>query len=185
MIYIALLRGVNVGGNNKINMTKLAQSFVSVGCKEVSTYINSGNIVFISDNEDKNKLSNILEQIILKDFEIEIKVLLIDQTNFDRILAHIPLKWQNDDIQKTDIMYLWDELDKPSIVDDLKVNIDIEDLRYVPGALLYNIKRENVDTSRLNKIAGTRIYKYMTVRNINTVRRIAEIVNSVDDIIAD
>lgn len=179
MIYVALLRGVNVGGNNKINMTTLAQSFVSVGCKEVSTYINSGNIVFISENENINELSLLLEQVILKDFQIEIKVLLLDSTNFNRILAHIPSKWQNDDIQKTDIMFLWDQLDKPSIVEDLNVNTDIDDLRYVPGALLYNIKRENVDSSRLNKLAGTRIYKYMTVRNVNTVRRIAEIVNSI------
>jgi uncharacterized protein (DUF1697 family) len=182
MIYVALLRGVNVGGNNKINMAKLTESFISVGCKGVKTYINSGNIVFISDNEDINDLSNILDQVIIKDFAIEIKVLLLDQTNFNRISAHIPLKWQNDDIQKTDIMYLWSELDKPSIVEDLQVNTDIEDLRYVPGALLYNIKREHLDASRLNKLAGTRIYKYMTVRNVNTVRKIAEIISSIDNL---
>ncbi|MGV2794760.1 DUF1697 domain-containing protein, partial [Clostridium perfringens] len=49
MIYIALLRGINVGGNNKIDMKQLKASFERVGMRDVVTYINTGNIIFDSD----------------------------------------------------------------------------------------------------------------------------------------
>jgi uncharacterized protein (DUF1697 family) len=172
MIYIALLRGINVGGNNKIDMKKLEESFLNNNLKNVITYINSGNIIFTSELEEK-EVEKLIEEFILKDFELNIKVYIISEPKFYEIYNSIPDTWLNDDIQKTDIMYLWDEIDKPEIVENLFVNESIESLRYVSGGLLYNIKRENLHLSKLNKLAGTRTYKYMTIRNVNTVRRLA------------
>ena len=51
--YIALLRGINISGKNKIIMSELKASFVELGYSEVSTYLNSGNVVFLSDVDDK------------------------------------------------------------------------------------------------------------------------------------
>ena len=56
MIYIALLRGINVGGNNKIDMKLLKLTFERVGMKSVKTYINSGNIIFINDGLSKTEI---------------------------------------------------------------------------------------------------------------------------------
>jgi uncharacterized protein (DUF1697 family) len=180
MIYVALLRGVNVGGNNKIDMAKLKVSFEKVGCSNVITYINSGNVVFVNNIKSIKDIKADLESVIKADFDLDIVVHLIDQNDYLNILAHIPNKWQNDDIQKTDIMYLWDELDRPDIIEGLKPNEAIEEVRYVKGAILFNIKRELLDQSRISKLSGTRMYKYMTVRNINTVRRLASIIDEIN-----
>lgn len=51
MIYVALLRGINVGGNNKINMKQLKETFEQAGMLDVVTYINSGNIIFADHQE--------------------------------------------------------------------------------------------------------------------------------------
>ena len=64
-VFVALLRGVNVGGNNMISMSSLKESFASVGFKQVTTYINSGNIVFKSKEGDSRKLKSKIEQMLL------------------------------------------------------------------------------------------------------------------------
>lgn len=66
--YIALLRGINVGGKNKISMPELKKMFEDCGYKDVITYINSGNVIFSCDSEDKEeikKFANLQYQIVL------------------------------------------------------------------------------------------------------------------------
>ena len=63
-VFVALLRGVNVGGNNMIKMSSLKASFENLGFTEVSTYINSGNIIFKSRETDARKLERQIEQMI-------------------------------------------------------------------------------------------------------------------------
>lgn len=67
MIYIALLRGINVGGNNKVAMLELRSVFEQAGMKNVTTYINSGNVIFESELS-KNKLASMLELAIEQKF---------------------------------------------------------------------------------------------------------------------
>ncbi|MCS0543574.1 DUF1697 domain-containing protein [Aeromonas veronii] len=76
MVYIALLRGINVGGNNKIDMKLLKQTYERVGMKDVVTYINTGNIIFSSNDHSKTELSRILEEAIHDDFGLRIKVVV-------------------------------------------------------------------------------------------------------------
>ena len=66
MKYIALLRGINISGKNKIAMSELKKEFANLGYKEVITYLNSGNIVFDSDINNKNIIKNNI-QLMIKD----------------------------------------------------------------------------------------------------------------------
>lgn len=77
MVYIALLRGINVGGKNKIDMKLLKQTFERVGMKDVLAYINTGNIILLSNSLLKPKLSRILEEAILCDFGLQIRVAFV------------------------------------------------------------------------------------------------------------
>ena len=76
MVYIALLRGINVGGKNKIDMKLLKQMFERVGMNDVVTYINTGNIIFSYEGLSKIELSAILEEAIHNDFKLKIKVVI-------------------------------------------------------------------------------------------------------------
>ncbi|HEU0252377.1 MAG TPA: DUF1697 domain-containing protein, partial [Pyrinomonadaceae bacterium] len=75
-IFVALLRGVNVGGNNMISMKSLKESFEKLGFTQVATYINSGNIIFKSRETDARKLEKKIEQMLLKEYALDSKVVL-------------------------------------------------------------------------------------------------------------
>jgi len=62
--YLTLLRGINVGGNNIIKMTDLKSCFENMGFTSVSTYIQSGNVIFKSDEKDNTRLTNKIEQVL-------------------------------------------------------------------------------------------------------------------------
>jgi hypothetical protein len=70
MIYVALLRGINVGGKNKVDMKKLKKCFEDIGMRKVTTYINSGNVIFEDTDHTKDEIATMLEKAILKDFSL-------------------------------------------------------------------------------------------------------------------
>lgn len=174
MVYVALLRGINVGGKTKVEMPRLKAVFESLGCRNVLTYINSGNVIF-SDSRPAKELVPLITRAITKEFGIEIRVLLRDSDNISTLCGKIPQNWTNDKEQKTDVLFLWDEIDTKDILSKLKINPDIETARYIAGALAWNVGRENITRGGAIKIIGTDLYKHMTVRNINTVRKLHEL----------
>ncbi|WP_434749960.1 DUF1697 domain-containing protein [Paenibacillus amylolyticus] len=175
MIYVALLRGINVGGNNKIGMKQLRQTFEQAGMQKVVTYINSGNIIFTDDQERTDahaELSKILEQAISAEFGLQIKVLVRDMKEITAVMQALPSDWTNDDQAKSDVLFLWEEINDVDVLEKLPLKPGIGTLIYMPGALLYSVSREDASRSGMNKLVGSKVYSYMTVRNVNTTRKI-------------
>ncbi|MGF6352371.1 uncharacterized protein (DUF1697 family) [Paenibacillus sp. 4624] len=175
MIYVALLRGINVGGNNKIGMKRLKETFEQAGMHKVVTYINSGNIIFADDQARSDahaEISAILEQAIAADFGLQIKVLVRDMDEIAAVMQALPSHWTNDDQAKSDVFFLWEEINDVDILEKLPLKPGIGELIYVPGALLYSVSREEATKSGMNKLASSKVYSYMTVRNVNTTRKI-------------
>lgn len=171
--YIALLRGINVGGNNQIKMDKLQESFLSLGFKNVSTYINSGNVIFDTDLKNEGKLVTLIEEKISKDFDLQIPIVVRDAKNIEKICQSIPTSWTNDKDQKTDIMFLWEEYAAKDIVEKLPIK-EVDTVRYIDGCCVWHIKKCDYKSSGLNDLIKSKLYKSMTVRNVNTVRKINE-----------
>ncbi|CAM3404933.1 DUF1697 domain-containing protein [Marinicrinis lubricantis] len=175
MIYVALLRGINVGGNNKIDMKQLKKAFEDAGMHHVVTYINTGNIIFDSDIPSKTDISRILEQAIQDVFGLQIKVLVRSIDDMAKVMDSLPEHWTNGQQMKSDVMFLWDEIDDESILEQLQAKPDIDTVIYLPGAILWSVERQHVTKSGMHKIIGTKIYRQMTVRNVNTTRKIVEL----------
>lgn len=172
MKYVALLRGINVGGNRKVPMAELQLVFETMGFSNVVTYINSGNVVFDSHRvPDADRIARQIEQ----SFGFLVSTLVIDGDMIQKIASKIPQDWTNDSKQKSDVMYLFPEVDNPDVITMIGPNPQIETCLYTPGALLYNIPRQDQAKSSLIKIVGTNLYKRVTVRNCNTARRLAEL----------
>lgn len=89
IIYLALLRGINVGGKNKIKMADLKQMFETLGFDKVETYIQSGNIIFES-TETADKLQTVITNEILKTFGFSISVIIRTATELERIIRGCP-----------------------------------------------------------------------------------------------
>jgi uncharacterized protein (DUF1697 family) len=85
----------------------------------------------------------------------------------------IPDEWQNDAKQRTDVAYLFKKADSKKILNDLPVNRKYIDVRYIKGAVFWNLDRKNRNKSRLGKLIGHNLYQLMTVRNVNTARFLA------------
>ena len=167
MKYIALFRGINVGGNKKVEMKKLKSFFESLDFKNVSTYINSGNVTFETSRKPQcEKIESALE----KEFGFAMQVLIKTEKEIQEIAAAIPGNWQNDAIQRTDVAYLFPDIDSRKTLDELPVKKEFIEIRYTKGAIFWNIQRKNVYKSQLAKIISHKLYKSMTVRNVNTAR---------------
>lgn len=174
MTFVALLRGINVGGNNKIDMKELKAGCENAGLKSVVTYINSGNIVF-DDARSADQLTQVVENVIREEFHLSVKVLIRDLDNFTAVARALPASWVNDGATKSDVMFLWAEVDGEDVLDRLPLKPGIADVRYVNGAVLCRVDRADLGKSGMSRLVGSRIYKHMTIRNSTTVRNIFEL----------
>lgn len=181
MIYVALLRGINVGGNNKIDMKTLKQVFEQAGMASVKTYINSGNIIFSDNSRSKLELTEILEEAIYANFALKIKVLIYSYEEYKPIAEAIPPSWTNDSGMKGDVLFLWEEVNTEAVLEQLIIKPEIDQVLYIPGAILWGVERQLATRSGLGKLVGTKLYKQMTVRNVNTVRKLNELMRVMEE----
>lgn len=181
MVYVALLRGINVGGKGMVPMARLKTIFERLGLEGVQTYINSGNVIFKSPSSNSSALTKRIETAITKDVGLTVKVLLRDQPQMKQLVAGIPKAWVNDGQTKCDVMFLWDHIDRPAVLKQLPVNREIEDAKYVKGAVLWCIDRKLASKSRMTRIVGSDLYKNLTIRNPNTVRKLYKLMQALDE----
>jgi uncharacterized protein (DUF1697 family) len=175
MRYVALLRGINVGGGNKVGMAELRDVFTDSGMTAVRTYINSGNVIFTSDHEDPVRLASVLNEAVRARSGLDIDVQLRTLDEMSAIAAAIPAEWSNDESMKCDVVFLQPDVDRPAILDELGPRPGIEDAIYTQGALIWRVDRKDATRSRLTRMVGTPLYSRVTVRNCNTTRRLLEL----------
>jgi uncharacterized protein (DUF1697 family) len=176
--YIALLRGINVGGHALVSMKELKACFEGLGLRDVSTYINSGNIIFRDPRTNIPKLVQLIESGIKAHRKMDIRVVVKSQREMAAICGKIPREWVTDQEMRTDVMFLWKEVDTPDAIAAIPINPEVDRLVRAKGALIWNVTRKNYTRSKLPKIVGTRLYKNMTARNANTTRKLLELMLS-------
>ena len=173
MRYAALLRGINAGGKRRVPMAELRQLFEGMRYSDVSTYINSGNVIFSSE---KTPDAANIQTALRAHFGFAIDVLVLPAADILRIAEAVPAEWKNDYSEhKSDGCYLFADVDTPDIVEQLRVQPNIEIVEYVPGALLSYVSRNNQRHSSLYRLIGTPLYQRRTVRNTTTARKLADI----------
>ena len=178
MVYVALLRGINVGGKNKVDMKQLKAAFEEAGMASVRTYINSGNVIFSSASRSRARLAEQLEDAIAGAFGFRVEVLVRDLKSMRAVGKALPKTWVNDATMKCDVMFLWGDIARASIVKELAIKPEIEEVKYVAGALIWRVDRKAVTRSGQMKLARTPLYKRMTIRNCNTARKLLELMEA-------
>jgi uncharacterized protein (DUF1697 family) len=172
------LRGINVGGKNKIVMKQLKETFLRLGLNSVVTYINSGNVVFAADHQTREGLEKQLRQAIYQEYDLDIPVLIRSLNDFESLMETLPADWKNDDTMRCDVLFLESGLDETAVMEKLTVKPGIDNALPASGAIIWSVERKNVTRSSLTKIIGTELYKKMTVRNVNTARKLYEMMKS-------
>src|SRR6476661_4469594 len=175
MTYVAFLRGVNVGGKGIVSMAAIKEALIALGLSDVRTYINSGNVIFSTRASDTQKLGARIEKALDQATGMAIKVLVIDHKTLKKMVDAIPRNWVDDKTMRTYVLLLWKELDDRTILDRLPIKPGVDELRYTPGAVVWRVDRKNVGRSQMNRIVGTPLYKKVTIRSANTMRKLNEL----------
>ncbi len=175
MTYVAFLRGVNVGGKGIVSMAAIKQALVALGLSDVRTYINSGNVIFSTRASQAQQLTARIEKALEQHTGMAIKVLVMDHKTLRTMIDAIPPDWVDDKTMRTYVLLLWKELDDRRILDRLPIKPGVDELRYTPGAVVWRVDRENVGRSQMNRIVGTPLYKKITIRSANTMRKLNEL----------
>lgn len=180
--YVILLRGINVGGKNKVSMAGLKECLEELGFSQISTYIASGNVVLKSDKSAatiKDKIEEALPGRFKLDSEL-IKVLVLTRKQFQAVIDKKPEGFgEEPEKYHSDAVFLMDiETDQAMAVFDPREDVD----KVWPGHnVIYSQRLSSQRTkSRLNKIIATTAYKSMTIRNWNTTIKLLAIVIKTD-----
>ncbi len=174
--YLILLRGINVGGKNRIPMKDLKRCLEDLGFTEVVTYIASGNVILRSD-KSAEKVKALVEEALPKNFKLDselIKVLVMTKSQLKSVIdkkpkgfGESPEKYHSDAIFMMDI-----DPHEAMLVFSPKEGIDMV---WEGSGVIYSQRLSAQRTkSRLSKIVGTTAYKSMTIRNWNTTMKLLE-----------
>jgi uncharacterized protein (DUF1697 family) len=180
-IYIAMLRGVNVGPHKRIKMERLRESFEELGFDQVRTYIQSGNVVFRAAKTSPTRLSQKIEERLLKDFGFSVSVILRTREEMGKVIRGNPLlKQKGIDPAKLHVAFLSDA-PKQGCLGKLETLTLAPDRACCLGNELYLYFPNGVSGSSLWKHPLDRVLMVTTtMRNWNTVNQVHAMAQELD-----
>ncbi len=171
--YITLLRGINVGGNNIIKMTDLKSCFESMGFTGVSTYIQSGNVIFFSGERDKAKLTRKIEKELSERFSYSSRIVIITYQELEAIIAGAPSGFGKFPAEyKYDVMFLREGLSVSDLLKQIPLKEGVDQVWSGPGVIYFSRLGSKSSQSRMSKIITMSFYREITIRNWNTTIRL-------------
>lgn len=178
--YVILIRGINVGGGNKVPMAELKKCLEKAGYTNVLTYIASGNVILTSDKTPASIKADI-EQLLPARFTLRdgfVKVLVLSHDQLRAVIASKPTGFgDRPDVYHSDTIFLIDDpVEQAMAVFDPREGVDM----IWPGnGVIYSQRLSALRTkSRLGKIVGTVPYQSMTIRNWNTTTKLLQLLDA-------
>ena len=175
MRYVVLLRGINVGGKTLMKMDELRGCIEDLGFDRVSTYIASGNVLVDGNKTAVAEIEARIEAAIEARFGLPVKVAVLDRAAYSRIVASIPKAWIGEESVRANVAFVRRGTDARQIVRSLDPDPEIEQVKAVDGAILWATRRDSLNRSVMRKLFGGKVYKELTVRNLNTTLKLAEL----------
>jgi uncharacterized protein (DUF1697 family) len=178
--YVALLRGINVGGANLIRMPALKACFEAQGFDDVVTYIQSGNVVFTVGDAEEPQLTLRIEKALSKTFAYQSRVVLRSLEQMKRTVANAPRGFgRQPTAYRYDVVFLKDPLTTDDALQSVSVKPGVDRV-WAGERVLYSARLISRATeSRLSRVVGTPAYQYMTIRNWNTTTRLIELMKRI------
>lgn len=172
--YVALLRGINISGKNKIDMSDLKLEFENLGFTKVLTYLNSGNVSFCScENDLKSKI----EDMILNRFGLSIPVYVVEMEVLNDILSNAPEWWNSGNKEKYDnlIFILSDDTPKKLYEMVGQPSEGLEKVQIYKNVIFWTFDRNNYQKCNWwKKTATNGIADRLTIRTANTLKKICK-----------
>ncbi len=174
-VVISLLRGVNVGGHNKIKMEALRALYASLGLRDPQTYIQSGNVIFRTEDRDLVALAERIKAAIERSFDIRPEVMLRTASELKNVIVRNPFAKKPDvDPSKLVVMFLSSVPNAEACESVLKLNVEPEEMR-IDGRELYVYFPNGQGRTKFPAAAIQKVLKTpCTGRNWNTVIKLLE-----------
>jgi uncharacterized protein (DUF1697 family) len=176
--YVALIRGINVGGNHLIKMVDLKACFEAQGLKEVATYIQSGNVVFSAGAKPAD-IARRLEAALHTTFDCRTKVVLRSQKELSAIVARAPRGFgKQPDKYRYDVIFLNAPLAAKDAMAKVPTKEGVDEVRSGAGVLYFSRLISKASQSKLARVVSLPIYKEMTIRNWRTTTTLLQMMTS-------
>ncbi len=179
--YIALLRGINVGGNNIIKMATLRECLEVAGLKNIKTYIASGNVLFESD-KNLAETETTFDDAVDTAFGYKGPTVIVSETDYRTIVQEAPKGFGTEpDRLHSDVIFLKLPANPQEILQDvlaLNIRDGVDTATGGSKALYFTRVSEQRTKSRMNKITELPSYKRMTIRSWNTVKKLESLLDA-------
>lgn len=173
--YTAFLRGINISGKNKITMADLKAEFDKMNFYDVSTYLNSGNVLFSSENDNIPEIKNNVEKMIADRFGFEIPVHIVSRDDLRDILANAPEWWGTEDKGTYDNLIFIMTSDTPKEICDMvgQPSEGLEEIEVYKNIIFWTFNRKEYQKCNWwKRTAREGIAEKLTIRTANTVRKL-------------
>ncbi|MBO4107681.1 DUF1697 domain-containing protein [Streptococcus suis] len=175
MRYVLLMRGINVGGRNKVVMAELRQSVAALGYDKVETYINSGNLFFDAE-KDRDEIVEDFQDFFASHYPFVEAFSLLSAKDYATEVAQLPAWWE-DDMARKDVLFYTDRSQK-TLIEDWVSQLDLgEEIVHCGQKALFWGKFDEgsyQQTAYHKKLAHQAFYKSLTIRNHKTFAKLAE-----------
>ena len=177
--YALLVRGINVGGKNKVVMTELRQELTDLGLEKVETYINSGNIFFTS-TDPKVKLIEKLEAFFEVHYPFIQSFSLLSQEDYEAELENLP-EWWAKDLARKDVLFYTEGLDVGQVIEKVE-SLELKDEVVhvgILGIFWGKFTEESYYATAYHKyLLKMPFYRHITIRNAKTFDKIGQMLKN-------
>ena len=178
MRYVALLRGINVGGKNIIRMEALRAAFEGLGFDDVSTFIASGNVLFEAKGS-KAALTAKIERALSDAFAYESKIVLISEKDLAAVVDEAPPGFGTEPKSyRYDVVFVKPPLTPAEALPEFDLGPGVDDAWAGSHAIYFRRLEKLVTRSRISKIVGKPVYKSLTLRNWNTTQKLLALLDA-------
>ena len=173
--YALLVRGINVGGKNKVVMSQLRQELIELGLEKVETYINSGNIFFTS-TDAKAQLVEKLEAFFEVHYPFIQSFSLLSQEDFETELENLP-EWWTKDLARKDVLFYTESLDVDQVIEKVNSLELVDEVLHFGKLGIFWGKLSEASYSKTayhKHLLKMPFYRNITIRNANTFDKIGQ-----------
>ena len=175
--YVALLRGLNVGGKNLIRMPDLAASFEDAGFRDVRTYIQSGNVLFTAESTDGPELEDAVQRMLEARFHFPILVVVRSRDELAATIAAAPANHGSSTL-RSDVFFLKHPLTAEAAYAQLpELRKGVDAVALGPGAIYFSRLAAQASKTRITRLMSMPVYRQMTVRNWRTTTRLFQMLD--------
>ncbi len=177
--YVALLRGINVGGKNLIKMPALKACFENHGFTDVATYIQSGNVLFKSTEKDLERLTTNIEKMLSSEFNYESRVVVVSHEQLKAAVERAPKGFGTKPAEyRYDVLFLKAPLTSDEAMKSIRTKDGVDEAFAGKDVIYFSRLIARASSSYISRIVALPVYQNMTIRNWNTTTKLLALMDA-------